>query len=1407
METRLITKDCRDSRMSQLPDAGTRLGWEKNRMRRPTGPQRSWRARWLHALATLLATATLSQAQVSQPPCTPLEGAFCSEPVGFTGGEHSVTVTAQVAGTVNDVEVLTAGVSGMDFAPGIGAMTCASATLGVGTACVESVTFTPSRPGLRTGAVVLLDANGNVLGTTFMNGTGVGGLGVPVTGNVLPVAGNGAFSGPVLDGGAATLASIDKPSGVALDGAGNLYIADQGHNRIRVVNAATGLISTFAGNGTAAFAGDGLAASNAAVSLNAPSSVALDGAGNLFIADTGNNVVRRIDGATGIISTAAGTGAEGGSGDGSGATDATLNQPKGVTVDASGNLYIADTANHRIRRVDEITGIIDTIAGDGTTNPSTGGGGYAGDLGPAAQAELNFPFAVAFDPAGNMYIPESGNNVVRVVAAINGVVTGSSIINSFAGTGASGNTGDDGAAARATLSSPSGVIADAAGNVYVADTGNASIRKVSSASGFISTIAANAVGEYVDGSGNLHPVSIGAPIGLLLDGSGNLYFADSGKMVIEEIESNFGILDFTATAVREASLSATLSATVENDGNAPLDLTAITPESDAALDAGATSCATGGPGLAVNGDCTIGAVFAPTGAGDPQLGHIDVVSDAMNSPLVIELIGNAAPANSTTTSLVSSVNPSGFGQAVTFAATVTTGATIGVPSGSVTFMDGVNALSVPVVVDASGVATLRTAALSVGVHSITASYGGDSTHFSSVSAALTQTVIEGTSTTLVSSLNPSAPGQSVTFTATVTATGGAGVPPDGAVTFTDGETTLAVVPVNGNGVETYTTSALANGLRTIVATYNGDAARQISASISNLIRQEVLVGSQVTVTSAPNPSTFGSAVVFTVRATSAGSATPTGTVKILDSGALIGTATLVGATGSGTFTTSSLTVGSHTISAAYLGDTSNTPSASAAITQVVNKVVVPAQTSTTVSATPNPVTVGSAVTLTATVQPAKSTTTLSGTVTFTDTFNGASATLGPAPLGTAGIAAMSPTLALGSHSIVASYSGDASDAGSVSAALTVTVLPPITGAPAATSTTLVSSSDPSAATSPVTFTATVAGGHGTPTGSVAFFADGAPVGTAAVNAGGTAAVSDSALAPGTHSITAVYSGDAGHATSTSLAISQVVDPIHTTTTLASTNTSGVALTATVAGSAGSAPTGTVTFMVGTSTLGSAPVGPGGAATLIPSLGAGTYIVVASYGGDAWHAASASQALTVSGTNNAFSLTVTPSSLTMSTNQNATATVTLGSNGGFSDTIALACAGLPAGVSCTFSGASVSVAAGGKATSQLTIDTGAVVAAASARADFLQKGKAVVLAGMFLPLTVFFGIVFAGQGRRHRSLFTGALGVILCGGVFLMSGCASVHLNKQPQTYVIQVTGTGVDSGVVQSQNLTLNITQ
>jgi large repetitive protein len=1381
-------------RTSQIPDKRTRFGIGDLRSRRRSSllpclaavtlclfPRR---ASLLAALAALLAVGTTLTAQVSQPPCTPLDGAFCSEPVGFTGGEQNVTVTARVAGVVSEVEVVTAGVSGLDFTPGIGAMTCASATLTVGATCIESVMFTPAKPGLRTGAVVLLDSNANVLGTTFINGTGVGGLGILVAGNLQPVAGDG------------TSATLNRPSGVVLDGTGNLYIADQGHNRIRVVNAATGVISTLAGNGTAAYAGDGLVASNAAVSLNAPSSVAMDGAGNLYIADTGNNVVRRIDAATGIITNFAGTGAVGSSGDGAAAASATLNQPKGVTVDSSGNLYLADSANHRIRRVDAITGIITNVAGDGTTDPSTGAGGYAGDHGPAAQAELNFPFAVAFDPAGNMYIPDAGNNLVRVVTAVNGLVTGNSIITTYAGTGTPGNSGDGGAAALATMSTPSGVIADAAGNIYVADTGNASIRKVSSASSIISTIAANHVGEYVDSGGGLHPIGIGAPIGLFLDGSGDLYFADAGNMLIEKIESNFAVLDFSNSAVRQGSRSAIETATIENDGNAPLDLTAITQDSNAALAESANPCAVGEPALAVNEDCAIGAEFAPATAGNPIFGHVEVSSDAENSPLEIELIGDAAPVNSTTTTLVSNVNPSGFGQPVVFTATVTTGAAEGTPNGSVTFMDGANALRAPVAVNASGVASFQSSALAVGVHSITASYSGDGTHFSSVSQALAQIVLEATSTTLVSSLNPAAPGQSITLTATVKAIGGGAVTPDGTLTLTDGDATLAILPVNANGIETYTTAALADGPHTITAIYNGDAGRQISASISNLIRQEVLVASRVTIASTPNPSNAGGAIVFSATVTSSASATPTGTVNILDSTTLIGTISLVGPTSSGTFTISSLAIGTHTTTAAYLGDTNNSPSASPAIAQVVKGLA----TTTTLSATPNPVLHGNPVNLIATVQPENGTAALTGTVTFTDTFNGSAATLGSARLSAAGTAAINPVLAAGAHSIVAAYGGNASQGGSVSAVLVVIVQLP------STATVLSSSSDPSAAESPVTFTVTVTAGNGEPAGNVTFTADGAPIATVALSPNGIATASDFALSPGTHSIAAVYSGDANHAASTALGINQVVELVPTTTTLAANKAVGSSssLSATVTGSVGPPPTGTVTFMIGTSTLATAQVGAGGVATFAPNLGAGTYVIVASYGGDAWHAASASSSLTVTGASNPFGLTVTPSSLTMATNQASTVTVALASNGFFGDTIALACSQLPAGVSCAFSNPSVSLAPGGTATSQLTVSTSAAVAAAKASSE---EGLRFALAGMFLPVSIFFGCVFRRHGGTRSVFFTSALAALLCCSALVAVGCASVRASKAPSAYVIQVTGTGVKSNAVQSQDVTLNIAQ
>ena len=224
---------------------------------------------------------------------------------------------------------------------------------------------------------------------------------------------------PLGDGGAATAAALMNPGGVAVDAAGTLYIADTDNNRIRKVTTA-GVITTVAGNGLAGAGGDGGQAVFA--SLHSPHGVAVDAAGNLYIADTDNNRIRKVTPA-GIITTVAGTGISGHSGDGGPATAARLNYPVGVAVDAAGNLYIADTGNSRIRKVTP-AGVITTLAG-------TGIGGYSGDGGPATAAQLKYPFGVAVDAAGNLYIADSGNNSIRKV-------TPAGIITTVAGNGTAG---------------------------------------------------------------------------------------------------------------------------------------------------------------------------------------------------------------------------------------------------------------------------------------------------------------------------------------------------------------------------------------------------------------------------------------------------------------------------------------------------------------------------------------------------------------------------------------------------------------------------------------------------------------------------------------------------------------------------------------------------------------------------------------------------------------------------------------------------------------------------------------------------------------------------------------------------------------------------------------------------------
>ncbi len=1398
--------------MSFIPGntIGKRNHWTRSQASKATTPKRIWEngLRLILGLATIALAATQAQAQ------------FAAQPVDEISGSQPVTVTAQATGTVNSVKVLTLGATGLEFAQGTGASTCGALT--AGQTCTESVTFTPAAPGPRMGAVVLQDAGGIVLGTAYLSGTGTGGLGVLVPGNLLPVAGNGIYLGSVLDGDPATDASLYLPLSAIVDGSGNMYIADSLHNRIRMVCAgaasatikgttctAAGIISTIAGNGNPSYAGDGKPASDPTVTVNGPSGVALDGAGNLYIADTGNNVVRMISAASGVITTIVGNGSQGNGGDAGAATAAQLNQPQGVTMDGNGNLYIADTANHKIRMVSAATGKIITVAGNGFIKMN-GDGGFAGDSGLATAAELNYPHAVAFDTAGNMYIPDTANNRVREVAAVGGAITAASTITTFAGNGTASYSGDGAAANQAELWGPSGVAVDAAGNVFIADTQNSAIRKVSPSTMFISTLIQSGVGTDYDDDGTFNANGLYGPTGLSLDGKGNLFIADTLNMVVRELQGNFAALNYPAP-VRQFDKSTPISQTLENDGNAPLDLSAIAPDTNAALDGGTTTCTTGNPMLGVGSDCTIGAVFAPQVAGNPLTANIIIgkTGDTANAPLDIQLVGDATLVNSTTITVAPSLNPSGFGQSVTFTATVTTGASAGNLSGTVTFYDGATTMASNVALGTAGTtatATYTTTTLAVGKHSITVSYCGDTGHSPSKSTdpngtapALIQNVLEGTATNLASSVNPSALGQSLTLTATVTASAGGGVAPDGTITFFDGTTILQNVALNAGGVATYATAALAAGPHSITATYGGDQANDIQGSTSTVFSQDVQTASTIAVASSQNPSYYGSPVSFAATITASGGVAATGSVNFLDGGVKIGTGTLSGNPAVATFTTSALNVATHAISATYAGDAYNASASSPPLSQVVGKT----QTATTEGASPSPGIAGSAVAITATVKAIAGTSAPTGLVTFT---SGTSA-LGSAALGAGGTATINPILAPGQYSIMAAYSGDANDSASTSAALALTV------AQATTQTAVAATPNPSIVGSTATFTAKVSGNGGIPSGTVTFSANGTAFGTSAtLDATGTATISYSGLAAGSYSITAAYSGDANDQASTGTGAPQlVVSRIATTTDLVSSMTTDPSprqvLVATVLTGSGSVPTGTVTFNSGSTTLATVTLDSSGVATLIPSLASGKYSIVAVYSGDATHSPSTSQPVSINGMGGSFNVAVTPASLTVKTTQNATLTITLSSSGGFADTVGLGCGSLPVGVTCHFSPISVALPANGVATGQLTIDTNNPLGGGASAMNAHGDKPGAYLAGLLLPFSLFFGGIFWRFRKRHNGFLTMVLVMALSAAALFSTGCSGFSMGSAaPGKYVIQITGTGTNSSTINYQNVTLNIT-
>ncbi|MCU1223822.1 MAG: repeat containing protein [Edaphobacter sp.] len=792
--------------------------------------------------------------------------------VGATSSAVPLTLTFATAGTVSSTAVLTQGVTGLDFAAAAAGSCTAGVAYNAGDTCTVNVTFSPKQVGTRYGAAVLSDALGRAIATGYVSGTGSGPQVAFLPVGQTVVAGSG----------------LNLPYAVAVDGSGNVYIADGGNGRILKMTLSGGSYTQ----------------SIVVSGLNFPAGVAVDGSGNVYIADSGNNqVLKESLSSSGYVQTIV-------------ADSTKVFAPLGVAVDGSGNVYVADTNNNRV--------VKETLSGSTYTQTIVVGG-------------LNVPAGVAVDRGGNVYIGNTNNNQVLLET-----LSGGSYTQTVVGIG---------------FIRPSGVAVDGSGNVYVADYGNSRVVKVPSGCG--SSACQTTVGSGLNN-----------PYGVAVEGSGNVYIADfHNNRVLKEDTGDPPSLRFLPTNVGATSSDSPQTVTVANIGNAVLTFQGTSPSISPNFTLSNTSTCPLTSTLAAGANCTLLVSFSPTVPG-PISGTLVLTDDHLNA---------VGPGYATQTIVLN-------GGLITLSPTSLLAGTVAVPYSQSVAATGGRPLYTYAVTGGALPAGLNLASVS-GLISGTPTAGGTFNFTVTATDATVPTAATGS--------------QAYTLTVgkgavTVTWSNPAGIAYGTALSATQLNATASIV-----GTFAYTPAAgtvLGLGTQTLNVTFTPTD----TASYNTATKAVSLVVAPAGTTTSLNVSSAsvvaGASVTLTAQVVSATTGTPTGTVSFYDGATtLLNTATLSG--GSASYATTSLAVGVHTLTAVYNGDANFTTSRTASATTVT--VVAPDFSLNLSGGQSQTVTAGSAATYSFAVAPTSGV--YPGAVSFSASGlpTGATATFSPASISSA----------------------------------------------------------------------------------------------------------------------------------------------------------------------------------------------------------------------------------------------------------------------------------------------------------------------------------------------------------------------------------------------------------------------